>query len=120
MNASSNGKQPAFINSLRIGEIPIRRVTEQVWKSYERGDRSVFFTELSAMIVRGQHVQFLRDINEYLGGRSFLEQFVAMVREIVQQAEKVDDAMVALCTRTDWNRLSILFDDLLKTNKSEH
>jgi hypothetical protein len=85
---------------------------QRAWIEYERGDRNAIFENLIRQLVRGQHTEFLRRIDQVVGGRAYLERFSATVGELLKRAAEVDDEMLALCRSSQWTDLSEAFNKL--------
>ena len=85
---------------------------QRAWIEYEQGHRNAIFENLTRQLVRGQHTEFLRRIDQVVGGRAYLERFSSTVGEALKQAAEVDGQMLALCRNSPWAYLSEAFEKL--------
>jgi hypothetical protein len=83
---------------------------QSAWRQYEQGDRNALFEILTRQLVRGEHREFLRRVDQVAGGRAFLERFSATAAEVLKEAALVDEQMVTLCRHSQWAYLAKLLD----------
>ena len=83
---------------------------QNAWRDYERGDRTALFRNLIGQLVRGEHREFMRRVDQVAAGRSLLERFCASAAEVLKEAARVDDKMEALCKSSEWAYIGELLD----------
>jgi len=83
---------------------------KQAWIEYERGDRNALFRNLIRQLIRGQHTEFLRRVDQFAGGRAYLELFSGTAAEVLKEAAQVDQNMETLCRGSQWASLAELLD----------